>query len=102
MNLVTTALIAGGLLSFGLSFDEIVVTNFTSGNVLTLPIWIFNHIRLPRAQPVVNVVASVVILLSLIPVYLAQRLAGGAQAVGARAGGATATKVAVFEEAGPG
>lgn len=102
---IATALIAGGLLAFGLSFDEIVVTNFTAGNVLTLPIWIFNHIRLPRAQPVVNVVASVVILLSLIPVYFAQRLAGGAQIAGARAGGDATTAVApvaAVEEAGPG
>ncbi|HXF37167.1 MAG TPA: ABC transporter permease [Actinomycetota bacterium] len=74
---IRTALLAGGLLAFGLSFDEIVVTNFTAGPVLTLPIWIFNHLRLPRAgRPVVNVVAMVVILLSLVPVYLAQRVAG--------------------------
>ena len=71
---LTTALVAGGLLAFALSFDEIVVTNFTSGTVETLPKWIFRNLRLPNARPVVNVVAMFVILLSLIPVYLAQRL----------------------------
>jgi hypothetical protein len=80
-----TAVVAGALLAFGLSFDEIVVTNFTAGTVITLPIWIFNHIRLPRAQPVVNVVAMLVILVSIIPVYFAQRLAGGTEGVGATA-----------------
>src|SRR3989449_5572430 len=75
-----TALVAGGLLAFGLSFDEIVVTNFTAGSTLTLPIWIFNNIRLPRQQPVVNAVALVLVLLSIVPVYFAQRLAGGGQA----------------------
>jgi len=71
---LTTALVAAGLLAFALSFDEIVVTNFTSGTVETLPKWIFRNLRLPNARPVVNVVAMFVILLSLIPVYLAQRL----------------------------
>jgi len=71
---ISTALFAGGLLAFALSFDEIVVTNFTNGTRETLPIWIFKNLRLPNARPVVNVVAMVVVLLSLIPVYLAQRL----------------------------
>ncbi len=86
---ISTALVAGGLLAFGLSFDEIVVTNFTAGNKLTLPIWIFNHLRLPKERPVVNVVAMVVILLSLVPVYFAQRLTGrpDVMAHSARAGG---------------
>ena len=69
-----TALVAGGLLAFALSFDEIIVTNFTAGAAVTLPIFILNNIHLPRNRPIVNVVAFVVILLSLIPVYLAQRL----------------------------
>jgi putative spermidine/putrescine transport system permease protein len=51
-----------------------VVTLFTAGTVQTLPIWIFNHIHLPRARPIVNVVAMAVLLLSVIPVYFAQRL----------------------------
>ena len=98
-----TALVAGGLLAFGLSFDEIVVTNFTAGSTLTLPIWIFNNIRLPRQQPVVNSVALVLMVLSIIPVYFAQRLVGGTQAVsaGAQRSG-SATTVTALEEAGPG
>jgi putative spermidine/putrescine transport system permease protein len=71
---IATALMAGGLLAFALSFDEIIVTNFTSGSEITLPKWIFNNLRLPNQRPVVNVVASVLLLASLIPVYIAQRL----------------------------
>ncbi|TMG39651.1 MAG: ABC transporter permease [Chloroflexi bacterium] len=77
---IATALLAGGLLAFALSFDEIIVTNFTSGAEITLPKWIFNNLRLPNQRPVVNVVAVVVILASFIPVYIAQRItqqAGG-------------------------
>src|SRR5438067_13675056 len=71
---IATALMAGGLLAFALSFDEIIVTNFTSGSENTLPKWIFNNLRLPNQRPVVNVVASVLLIASLIPVYIAQRL----------------------------
>jgi len=71
---IATALMAGGLLAFALSFDEIVVTNFTAGAEITLPKWIFNNLRLPNQRPVVNVVAMVVVLASFIPVYFAQRL----------------------------
>src|SRR5438445_703846 len=71
---IASALIAGALLAFALSFDEIIVTNFTSGSEITLPKWIFNNLRLPNQRPVVNVVASVLLLVSLIPVYIAQRL----------------------------
>jgi putative spermidine/putrescine transport system permease protein len=71
---VATALVAGGLLAFALSFDEIVVTNFTAGTQTTLPIWIFNNLLRPRARPVVNVAAMAIIVLSFLPVYLAQRL----------------------------
>ncbi len=60
--------------TFALSFDEIIVTNFTSGSEITLPKWIFNNLRLPNQRPVVNVVASVLLIASLIPVYIAQRL----------------------------
>jgi putative spermidine/putrescine transport system permease protein len=77
LPVIGTALVAGGLLAFALSFDEIIVTNFTSGSQLTLPKWIFNAIRLPRNRPEANAVAALVMLLSLIPVYFAQRLAGG-------------------------
>ena len=75
---IRTAVVAGGLLAFALSFDEIIVTNFTAGSTLTIPKFIYNSVRLPRNRPVVNVVAVVVILVMLIPVYVAQRLAGGA------------------------
>src|SRR5207253_8543603 len=71
---IATALLAGGLLAFALSFDEIIVTTFTAGGQVTLPIWIFTHIGRGRALPIVNVVAVAVVVLSMIPVYLAQRL----------------------------
>jgi ABC-type Fe3+/spermidine/putrescine transport system ATPase subunit len=58
----------------GLSFDEIIVTTFTAGNEQTLPIWILTNLSRPNNLPVVNVVAMVVVLLSIIPVYFAQRL----------------------------
>ena len=74
---IATALLAGGLLAFALSFDEIIVTNFTAGSEVTLPKWIFNNLRLPNQRPVVNVVASVVLIASLVPVYIAQRLTQG-------------------------
>lgn len=77
--LMRTALLAGGLLAFGLSFDEIVVTTFTSSAGLeTLPLWIFRNLSRGEQQPIVTVVASAVMLLSVIPVWVAQRLTGGA------------------------
>jgi len=79
-----SALVAGGLLAFALSFDEIIVTNFTIGaGEETLPIWIFSHLFRPNDLPVVNVVAVIVVLISIVPVYLAHRLTreeGGAAA----------------------
>ena len=69
-----TALLAGGLLAFALSWDEVVVTIFTAGAQQTLPIWIFANLFRPIEQPVVNVVALFVILLSLVPVWIAQRV----------------------------
>jgi putative spermidine/putrescine transport system permease protein len=73
-----TALLAGGLLAFALSFDEVVVTIFTAGAQQTLPIWIFATLARPAQLPIVNVVALFVILVSVVPVYIASRLAGGA------------------------
>jgi putative spermidine/putrescine transport system permease protein len=74
-----TALLSGGLLAFALSFDEIIVTNFTAGpGTQTIPMWIFAAIQRPTELPVVNVVAFVLILFSTIPVYLAQRISQGA------------------------
>jgi putative spermidine/putrescine transport system permease protein len=73
--LVRSALVAGGLLAFALSFDEIIVTTFTAGpNTQTLPIWIFSNMARPQQAPVVNVVAAVLVLLSVVPIYLAQRM----------------------------
>jgi putative spermidine/putrescine transport system permease protein len=69
-----TALVAGGLLAFALSLDEIIVTTFTIGNEQTLPIWIFANYARPNQLPIVNVVGLMVIVLSIIPVYLANRL----------------------------
>jgi putative spermidine/putrescine transport system permease protein len=74
LPMIATALVAGGLLAFALSFDEIVVTTFTAGAQNTLPIWIFGNIRLGQQLPQVNVVVFFVILISLIPVALARRL----------------------------
>jgi putative spermidine/putrescine transport system permease protein len=82
-----TALLAGGLLSFALSFDEIIVTTFVAGQQNTLPIWIFSSLVRPRARPVTNVVALVVILVTAVPILLAQRLAGGRAAGGVAARG---------------
>ena len=72
-----SALLAGALLAFGLSFDEIVVTTFTSGAQQTLPIWIFASLARPAELPIVNVVALFVILVSIVPIWIALRLAGG-------------------------
>jgi putative spermidine/putrescine transport system permease protein len=69
-----SALLAGGLLAFALSFDEVIVTTFTAGAKETLPIWILSNLSRPNQLPVVNVVAVFVILLSFIPVWLAQRV----------------------------
>lgn len=77
--LLRSALLAGGLLAFGLSFDEIVVTTFTNGpgnDLETLPQWILNNLSRGDQQPIVNVVATVVMILSLVPVWAAQRLTG--------------------------
>ncbi len=74
---VRSALAAGALLAFALSFDEVIVTIFTAGGVKTLPIWIFQSFRLANQVPLVNVAGVVAILLSVIPVYLATRLSSG-------------------------
>ncbi|GAA1076465.1 ABC transporter permease [Tsukamurella spumae] len=72
-----SALLAGALLSFALSFDEIIVTTFTIGaSDQTLPVWILENLFRPNQAPIVNVVAVVLILVSVIPIYLAQKLSG--------------------------
>jgi len=91
-----TALVAGGLLAFALSFDEIIVTNFTIGaGEQTLPVWIFTQLTRGQQFPIVNVVAVIVVLASIVPVYLAHRLTreeegvAGGRGVGAVAAEAT-------------
>ncbi|HVQ96770.1 MAG TPA: ABC transporter permease [Mycobacteriales bacterium] len=72
-----SALFAGALLAFALSFDEIVVTTFTTAPGLqTLPLWIFDNLFRPNQAPVVNVVAAALVLLSVLPIWAAQRLSG--------------------------
>ena len=71
---LSTALVAGGLLAFALSFDEVVVTTFTAGAQSTLPIFILDNLRQGQQLPVINVVAFFVIVVTVIPVALAQRL----------------------------
>ncbi|KQQ95076.1 spermidine/putrescine ABC transporter permease [Leifsonia sp. Leaf325] len=72
-----SALFAGGLLAFALSFDEIIVTTFTAGSgVTTLPIFILDNMFRPNQAPVVSVIAVVLVLVSILPIYFAQRLAG--------------------------
>ncbi len=71
---LSTALISGALLAFALSFDEVIVTLFTAGAQNTLPIWILGKIRLGQQLPEVNAVVFVVILLTVIPVLVSQRL----------------------------
>jgi putative spermidine/putrescine transport system permease protein len=72
---IRSALLAGALLAFGLSFDEIIVTQLTAGSgIETLPLWIYDNLQRPNQAPVVNVVAALVILISIVPVYVAQRL----------------------------
>jgi putative spermidine/putrescine transport system permease protein len=89
--LLSTALVAGGLLAFALSFDEVIVTTFTAGAQTTLPIFILDNLRQGQQLPIVNVVAFVIILLTVIPVWVSQRLASfdDAPAVG-RAAAVTA------------
>jgi len=71
---LSTALVAGGLLAFALSFDEVIVTTFTAGLQETLPIFILDNIRQGQQLPVINVVAFFVIVITVIPVALAQRV----------------------------
>jgi putative spermidine/putrescine transport system permease protein len=77
LPLISTSVIAGAMLAFALSFDEVIVTTFTAGAQNTLPLWIFGAIRLGQRLPEVNVVVSFVILVTIIPVLVAARLTGG-------------------------
>jgi putative spermidine/putrescine transport system permease protein len=82
--MMRSALLAGALLAFALSFDEIIVTTFTAGQgIQTLPIWIYQNLFRPNQAPVVNVVAAALIVLSIIPIWLSQKLAGTDESVAA-------------------
>jgi putative spermidine/putrescine transport system permease protein len=88
-----SAMVAGALLAFALSFDEVIVTTFTAGQQQTLPLWILTNLSRPNQLPIVNVVGVLVIVLSAIPVYLAHRLTvdrDGDSAAAAPAGAAVA------------
>lgn len=74
LPLISTALVAGGILAFALSFDEVIVTTFTAGAQNTLPLWIFGAIRLGQRLPEVNVIVLLVTAITLVPVLLAYRL----------------------------
>ena len=74
---IATALLAGGMLAFALSFDEVIVTTFTAGQQTTLPIWIFSQLSRPRDRPVTNVVATIVILITFLPIFIAQKISAG-------------------------
>ena len=77
-----SAMVAGALLAFALSFDEVIVTTFTAGSQATLPIWILTNLSRPNQLPIVNVVAFFVVALSVIPVYLAHRLTTAEESLG--------------------
>ena len=81
---IATALLAGGMLSFALSFDEVIVTTFTAGHQETLPIWILTQLNRPHERPLTNVVAVLVVLIMTIPILLAHRLAGARRRVTSR------------------
>src|SRR5512147_1958626 len=71
---MSSALLAGAILAFSLSFDEVIVTTFTAGNQQTLPIWIFSQMLKPRNRPITNVTAMLVVLITALPILYAQRL----------------------------
>ncbi|WP_193175716.1 ABC transporter permease [Oricola nitratireducens] len=71
---IGTALLAGGMLAFALSFDEVIVTTFTAGQQTTLPIWMLEELVRPRQRPVTNVVAMVVVLVTFLPILAAYYL----------------------------
>jgi putative spermidine/putrescine transport system permease protein len=78
---IATALLAGGMLAFALSFDEVIVTTFTAGQQQTLPIWMLEELVRPRQRPVTNVVAMVVVVVTLLPILGAYYLTRGSDTV---------------------
>ena len=71
---IATALLAGGMLAFALSFDEVIVTTFTAGQQATLPIWMLEELVRPRQRPVTNMVAMVVVMVTFLPILAAYYL----------------------------
>ena len=80
---LATALLAGGMLAFALSFDEVIVTTFTAGQQTTLPIWMLQELVRPRQRPVTNVVAVVIVALTFLPILAAYTLTRGDEHVSA-------------------
>ena len=78
---IGTALLAGGMLAFALSFDEVIVTTFTAGQQATLPIWMLEELVRPRQRPVTNVVAMVVVIVTFLPILAAYYLTRGTDTV---------------------
>ncbi|KRW58827.1 ABC transporter permease [Pseudomonas sp. TTU2014-080ASC] len=76
-----SALLAGGMLAFALSFDEIIVTTFTAGHERTLPIWLLNQLSRPKDVPITNVVALLVMLVTMLPILIAYYLSKGGEDV---------------------
>ena len=70
-----TAILAGGMLAFALSFDEVIVTTFTAGQQTTLPIWMFSELVRPRQRPITNVVAVFIMFITFIPIVFASYVA---------------------------
>ena len=78
---IATALLAGGMLAFALSFDEVIVTTFTAGQQTTLPIWMLSELVRPRQRPVTNVVAVLVITVTMLPILFAYWVTRGTETV---------------------
>jgi putative spermidine/putrescine transport system permease protein len=78
---IATALLAGGMLAFALSFDEIIVTTFTAGSERTLPIWLLNQLGKPRDTPITNVVAMMVMVVTMLPILGAYALTRDTESV---------------------
>ncbi len=76
---IATALLAGGMLAFALSFDEVIVTTFTAGQQTTLPIWMLSELVRPRQRPVTNVVAVFIVAVTFIPILAAYYLTRGTE-----------------------
>jgi putative spermidine/putrescine transport system permease protein len=82
LPMLATALLAGGMLAFALSFDELIVTTFTAGQQQTLPVWMMNQLTRPRARPVTNVVAVLVVAVTALPIIAAYYLTREGEHVG--------------------